>query len=219
MTEKRDFLTGLLAMYLSREEPKSIGLVLSHLDALLSASVLNKLPEEMQGDVILYMASGNFDESVSQEVNAILLKEILNAAGGPKIAALLLNETGRSAERRVLEHLNAQDPKLAEDVRNQMFTFDDIAKMPNREIQIILKAVDEKNLVIALMGASEEMLNRICANLSEETRNKIEEQMESSKPILTSDVEEVQLRIVQTVRQLEEEGKVTIVRGRSSMLV
>ena len=39
--------------------------------------------------------------------------------------------------------------------------------------------------------------------------------MEFSGPVRLSDVEEVQLRIVQTVRQLEEAGQITVVRGET----
>jgi flagellar motor switch protein FliG len=44
----------------------------------------------------------------------------------------------------------------------------------------------------------------------------LKEEMQFSGPTRMSDVEEVQLRIVQTVRQLEEAGQVTIVRGDTS---
>ena len=46
----------------------------------------------------------------------------------------------------MLERLDAQDPELAEEVRNQMFVFDDIARLTDREIQIILREVDTKDL-------------------------------------------------------------------------
>ena len=43
----------------------------------------------------------------------------------------------------------------------------------------------------------------------------MKEEMKFSGPVRMSDVEEVQLRIVQTVRQLEEDGKITVVRGET----
>ena len=47
----------------------------------------------------------------------------------------------------------------------------------------------------------------------------IKEEMEFSGPIRMSDVEEVQLRVVQTVRQLEEAGQVTVIRGESGEIL
>ena len=219
MTTNSGFLAGVLAMCLSREDTKSIAFILSQLDPLLSAGVLNRLPEEMQGDVVVHMASGEFDESLSQEINAILLDEILDDAGGPKAAAEILNRTGRSTEKVVMAYLHAQNPELAEDVRNQMYTFDDIAKQTDREIQVILREIDTKDLAVALKGGSDELTDRIFSNISERVGTMIKEEMASSGPMRMSDVEDVQLRIVQTVRRLEEEGKVTIVRGEPDIWV
>ena len=124
--------------------------------------------------------------------------------------------TGRSTEKAVLERLDAQDPELAEEVRNQMFVFDDIAKLTDREIQMILREVDTKDLSVALKGGGDELKDRIFTNVSERVGTMIKEEMDFSGPVRMSDVEEVQLRVVQVVRQLEEAGQVTIVRGDSS---
>ena len=101
-------------------------------------------------------------------------------------------------------------------VRNQMFVFDDIANLTDREIQLILREVDSKDLATALKGANDEMKDRIFGNVSERVGTMMKEEMDFSGPVRMSDVEEVQLRIVQTVRQLEEAGQVTIVRGDSN---
>ncbi|OGG51815.1 MAG: hypothetical protein A3F84_00760 [Candidatus Handelsmanbacteria bacterium RIFCSPLOWO2_12_FULL_64_10] len=96
-----------------------------------------------------------------------------------------------------------------------MFTFDDIARLTDREIQLILREVDTKDLATALKGAQPEMQDRIFSNVSERVSTMIKEEMEFSGPVRLSDVEEVQLRIVQTVRQLEEAGQITVVRGET----
>ena len=57
------------------------------------------------------------------------------------------------------------------------------------------------------------MKDRIFANVSERLAKTIKEEMEFSGPVRKSEVEEVQLRIVQNVRELEELGQMKIVRG------
>jgi len=99
-------------------------------------------------------------------------------------------------------------------VRNGMFVFNDMVKLTDRDIQIVLQAIDEqKDLVVSLKAASEELLNRVLNNCSERVREFIKEEIEFLGPMRLSEVEEVQLRIVKLVRQLEEQGKITIVRG------
>jgi flagellar motor switch protein FliG len=210
--------------FISKEHPQTISLIMSQLDSNQAAGVLNGLPEEMQADVAYRIAQMDnispevlreLEEALANELEAILSGQITEI-GGPKTVAEILNSTGRSTEKAVLERLDAQDPELAEEVRNQMFVFDDIANLTDREIQLILREVDSKDLAVALKGGSEELQERIFGNVSDRVGTMIKEEMQFSGPVRMSDVEEVQLRVVQTVRQLEEAGQVTIVRGDST---
>ena len=105
------------------------------------------------------------------------------------------------------------DPNTAESVRNLMFVFEDILKLSDREIQILLREVDQKDLVIALKSSSEELKEKVLGNMSDRVRQFVTEEMDFTGPMRLSEVEEVQLRIVQMVRQLEEQGQITILSG------
>lgn len=207
--------------FICKEHPQTIALILSQLDSNQAAGVLNGLREEVQADVAFRIAGmDNISPQVLRELEASLAGELDNILsgqvteiGGPKAVAEILNRTGRLTEKAVLERLDAQDPELAEGVRNQMFTFDDIANLTDREIQLILREVDSKDLAVALRGAGVEMQNRIFANVSDRVGQMMKEEMDFSGPVRLSDVEEVQIRVVQTVRQLEEVGQISIVRG------
>ena len=176
------------------------------------AILMIALGQETTAEVMKYLT----DFEIEQIAQSIAELDVVTEIGGPKAVAEILNRTGRSTEKAVLERLDAQDPELAEEVRNQMFVFDDIAKLTDREIQMVLREVDTKDLAVALKGGSEEMQDRILSNMSERVGTMLKEEMEFSGPVRMSDVEDVQLRIVQTVRQLEEAGQITIVRGDTS---
>ncbi len=212
-----------IVSFIAKEHPQTIAMILSQLDPRQAAGVLNGLPEEQQSEVshriatmdnITPQALRRLEESLAADLQALLSGQITEV-GGPKAVAEILNRTGRSTEKAVLQYLDAEAPDLAEKVRNQMFVFDDIARLTDREIQVMLREVDTKDLAVALKGGSEELQGRIFPNLSEEAGKEVREEMEFSGPVRMSDVEDVQLRIVQTVRQLEEQGQVTIVRGDS----
>ncbi len=207
--------------FISKEHPQTIALILSQLDPNQAAGVLNGMSEELQADVTYRIAQmqtisphilRELEDSLASDLQAILAGQVTEI-GGPKAVAEILNRTGRSTEKAVLERLDAQDPELAEQVRNQMFVFDDISQLTDREIQMLLREVDTKDLGIALKGASEELRDRILANMSERVGTMLKEEMDFSGPVRMSDVEDMQLRVVQTVRQLEEAGQVTVVRG------
>jgi len=206
--------------FIAQEHPQTVALILSQLDAPQASGILGGLPERMQSDVAYRMATmenvpaapiERIEETLSRLLRDMMVG--MQDVGGPKVVADVLNLTGSSTEKNVLDQMDAQDPEVAEAVRNLMFTFEDIAKLKDQELQTLLREVDQKDLVVALKGAREEMKEKILRNLSEETRTFITEEMEYLGPMRLSEVEEVQLRIVQQVRQLEEQGQITIVRG------
>ena len=211
-----------VAPFISHEHPQTIALILSQLESVQASGILAQLPERMQADVAYRIATmENITPAVLKEIEEALeasLRGILGGnqdVGGPKVVADILNLTGSSTEKNVLDQMDAQDPEVAEAVRNLMFVFADIAKLTDRELQILLREVDQKDLVIALKGSDDELKDKILGNMSERVRTFISEEMEFQGPMRLSEVEEVQLRIVQQVRQLEEQGQVTIIRGDS----
>ena len=153
-----------IAPFISHEHPQSIALILSQLDADQASGILAQLPERLQPDVAYRIATmENIAPNVLKEMEMSLeetLKDMLGGnqdAGGPKVVADMLNLTGSSVEKNVLDNMENMDPNTAESVRNLMFVFEDIMKLSDREIQILLREVDQKDLVIALKSSSEEL--------------------------------------------------------------
>jgi len=209
-----------VAPFITQEHPQTISLILSQLEPAQASGILAQLPESLQADVAYRIATmENITPAVLKEIEEALeasLRDILGGnqdVGGPGVVADILNLTGSTVEKNVLDQMDGQDPEVAESVRNLMFTFADINKLTDRELQILLGEVDQKDLVIALKAAEEELKVKILGNMSERVRTFVSEEMEFLGPMRLSEVEEVQLRIVQQVRQLEEQGQITIVRG------
>jgi flagellar motor switch protein FliG len=209
--------------FISHEHPQTIALILSQLDPVQASGILTHLPERMQADVAYRIATmDNITPSVLQQIEESLeenLRDILGGnqdVGGPSVVADILNLTGTSVEKNVLARMDGTDPEVAEQVRNMMFVFNDLVKLTDRELQVLLKEVEQKDLVVALKGAEEELTNRVLNNMSERVRQFLIEEMEFLGPMRLTEVEEVQLRIVQQCRQLEDQGQIVIIRGDSN---
>jgi len=209
--------------YVAKEHPQTVALILSQMDPDKAADVFSGLPEEMQADVAYRLtkmgtitpeALRELEESLARDLETMLSGQVTEI-GGAKAVAEILNRTGQTTEAGVLEHLDTLDPDVAEEVRNLMFTFDNIAELTDGEIRKVLQVVDNKEWAIALKGASQEMVDRVFANLSQGASQTLKEEMEYAGPVRRSEVEDVQKRIVQAVRQMEEAGDVTAIRGDS----
>ena len=201
MSKELDFIADLLGRFLAGEDPETVARILSRLDTTLTA-VLRRLPEDLQGEVVYHLFQLRAGEWG-------LMAWTVRDLGGVKRVAKILNRSSRETEKKVLELVDKHDPELAEELRNQMFVFDDIVHLTDHAIQQILREVDTKDLAVALKGASENLKDRIFSNVSERVGTIIKKKMESLGPVRMADVEDVQLRIVCTVRQLDQAGAIT----------
>ena len=209
--------------YLAKEHPQTVALILSQLDPEQAAGVLGGLPQEMQGDVAYRLSKmetiapevlRELEQNLATDLESILSGQVTEI-GGTKAVAEILNRTGHTTEAGVLDYLDELDPELAEEVRNQMFTFEDVASLTDQDIRKLLQVADKGDLVTALRGASDEVKARVFSNLSKRAGQTLKEDLEFTGPVRKSEAEDAQLRIVQVVRQLEEENQITVLRGNS----
>jgi flagellar motor switch protein FliG len=217
----KDIDARQLTGYLQNEHPQTIALILSQLSPHQSASVLSELPSELQAEVALRVATmEKISPDVLKEIEATLEGQFasesardLSVSGGATTMAEILNLIESSAEKNILQSIEAENGDLAAEIKNMMFVFDDIVLLDDRSIQRLLKEVETKDLSISLKAASDEVREKIYSNVSERVAVMIKEEMEFMGPMRLSDVEAAQQRIVEAVRQLEEEGQI-VVSGR-----
>jgi flagellar motor switch protein FliG len=110
------------------------------------------------------------------------------------------------------------DPQLAQDIRQRLFTIEDLVKLEDKALQLLLRQVDTKDLALALKGTSDGVRERLFANLSERAQENLKEEMELLGPQRLRDVEQARKEVVRTVRQLEQEGSIVLSRGADDFI-
>jgi flagellar motor switch protein FliG len=209
--------------FLHNESPQTVALVIANLHTALSAQVLANLPETEQADIALRVARmGETSPDVVKQVEDVIrqkaasvVQQEYSVAGGVKSLADILNQADRSTERNVLDSLSETDEELAAEVRRLLFVFEDLVKLDDRGIQLVLREADQKDLALALRGVSDEVKDRILANMSERGAQMLVEEMEYQPPQRKRVVEEAQGRIVGIVRKLEDAGALVLSRGEA----
>jgi len=211
-----------IAAFLRNEHPQTIALVVAQLPTTaLAAKVMELLAPELQADVANRIAvMGQTSPDVVKEVAEVMehkLETVLQreyaAAGGVRSLASILNSSNRATERNILEHLQGEDPELAEEVRRLLFVFEDVLKLDDRAIQLVLREVDSKDLALAMRGSTGEVQEKILTNMSSRGAEMLREEMEFMAPQRRRVVEEAQTKIVAVVRKLEDAGEIVIARG------
>ncbi|TWT99347.1 Flagellar motor switch protein FliG [Botrimarina colliarenosi] len=207
-----------IVTYLTDEHPQTIALILAHLPAAFSAEILGGLPQERQIAVVRRMATmSQTNPEIIREVESGLerrmssvMSQSFQIAGGVDSVAAMLNVIDRTTERALLEGLATDEPDLVEEIRRLMFVFDDIGKLNQKDIQSVLKSVESSQWALALKGASPELKDKILSNMSQRAADMLREEMEYLGAVKLSAVEEVQQKIVDVVRGLEDSGVIEV---------
>jgi flagellar motor switch protein FliG len=210
-----------LSKFIQNEHPQTIALILAHLNASQAAELISSLPEALRSDVAMRMASlQEISPEVVRRISMILEQKLealgsfaTEAYGGVRAVAELFNRMDRNTGRAVLEKIETENPQLAASIRDLMFVFDDILLIDDTGIAEILKRADRKVLTVAMKGTSEELQNQFFRNMSTRAVELMKEEMEFMGPVKLKDVEKSQHEIVEIVRQLEEEGVISIGGG------
>lgn len=217
---------NLLAM-VQNEHPQAIALILSYCRSDQASAILSELPKNVRIEVVeriakMDSASPEFTKSVEETLErkfAMLVTTESMEVGGINYIADVMNKVDRATEKFIFDELALRDPKLADDIRQKMFVFEDIAGLDGMSIQAFINEVDAKDLAIAIKGSTAEVAEVIYANMSTRKRESTQTDVEYLHNIRMRDVEDAQQRIVAVIRRLEEEGVVTISKGSQDEII
>ena len=211
--------TAAVAELMRDESPQIVAAILVHLDFDQASAVLKLFTERHRNEVLVRIATlDGIQPAALKDLNEIMGKLLSNAdrvkkagLGGVKAAAEMLNQMGAGTETSVLDFIREMDNDLAQQIMDNMFTFDDLSKLDDKSIQALLKEVQTESLVISLKGAPTELRDKVLRNMSTRAAETLREELESRGPVRVSEVEAEQKEMLKTVRRMVDEG--TIVMG------
>lgn len=207
----------VLAGYLKNESPQTIAVIMSRVRHDTAAKVLSFLPESIADDVVTRLLRlDKVRKETLDQIEITLHNEFISTLGKSdkqdpyQIVAEVFNNLDRTNERRFLQNLEEKNPEAAERVRNLMFTFEDIGKLSNAIIGVILKGIDRSRLALALKGCQEQLKNKFTATMSERGLKLLNDEISVLGPVKLKDVELAQGEIVARAKDLSDQGVINI---------
>jgi flagellar motor switch protein FliG len=217
---------AVLANYLKNEYPQTVAVVLSRVKPDHAARVLSLLPEAFAMEVVMRMLRM---ETVQKEAlegveRTLRLEFMSNLARGSRrdaheVMAEIFNNLDRAAETRILTALEERNRESAEKIRALMFTFDDLQRLDQAGIQVLLRAVPKDKLVLALKGSSDNMRDMFFRNLSERAGKLLKDDLAALGPVRLRDVDEAQAIIVSQAKDLAAQGQIQLADGREDEMI
>jgi flagellar motor switch protein FliG len=223
-----------VADVLVQHPPQAVAVVLAHMGPEDASRVLVALQEDVRTDIVRRIALlGWVDPAAvriaTELIEAQLLERTRPGAPGPRgtaadaapgagTIAQILSYSGRSAERQILADLAADGGDLARQIRDRMFTFDDVVALEDVAIQQIVRRVPPSVLAPALkdetLGA--DVVARVRANLTERAIANLDEELEVIGSLTVEQMEAAQAEVVRAARDLEAEGMITFARAATA---
>ncbi len=209
-----------LAPFLKREHPQTIAVVLSHVPPDRAGEILTHLPASVQVDVIrrlvdLDEADPRVVREVERELESWLSQQVRDrrrrAAGLAAVSAILSAATG-GTRRSILKNLTRHDRSLAGKLRPDRFLFGDLVQLDDATLVAVLKAADPEVIVLALAGASADLVQRVTRQLPIEQGRSLSKALVHLGPTRLADVEEAQQALADLALDLEAEGRITLPR-------
>ncbi len=216
----------IISSFIVSEHPQTAAIILAHLDPPVASLTIRELPEENRMEIIHRLATlERVAPSVIRELDEALQAEFRtsgavsgNKLGGVEIAAEVMGSLDRETEMSILTAMDEVDLDLANEIRNLRFTFEDILKIDDAGIQMIMKEINQEDLVIGLKTATDELKEKLFSNMSERAGLMMKEDLESLGPKKISEVQKAQQKVIAVCKKLEEDGKIVIGGGADEMV-
>lgn len=208
----------VIASFLENEHPQTSAIILAHLEAPVASQTLREVPEEIRMEIVHRLATlERVAPSVIRDLDEALQTEFRASGavsgsklGGVENAAHIMGALDRATETSILTALDEVNPDLANEIRNLRFTYEDILKIDDSGLQLVLKEINQEDLLISLKTASDAMKDKWFNNMSDRASIMVKEDLDALGPTKISEVEKAQQKIVSVCKRLEEEGKIVI---------
>lgn len=203
------------------ESPQTIAIILSNIQLDKAGEILSKLSGELQAEVAMRVGTisnispaivKSIDMALERKLNSMSKGDMHNNSSLENLIGMLSN-LDRRTEKSILEFISNHNEVLSEQIKSNMFVFEDIVKLDGNAIQKILKEVNVKEIAMALKGASDEIAEVIFGNQSPRARESLKEEIEMITNAKESKIEDAQQKIVAVIRRLGQEGAIEISKG------
>jgi len=211
--------TAEIAAIIELEHPQIMAIVLAHLEATEAAAVLQLLPVEVQEDVVYRVATlGPVSNEALDDLEALIESRAdggrhavtTTRRGGTSEAAAIMNNVRKDHEQRIIKALNKRDKVVAQSIEDEMFIFENLLDLSDKNLGTLMRGVDASILVVALKGASDTLRTKILACMSQRAAQSIQDEMEERGPMRLAEVLEAQKQIIAEARRMADEGTIML---------
>lgn len=216
----------LVAGIIKNEHPQIQAIVISYIGQDLAGEVLMHMSDQQVVEILIRMAEldsvdpkalSELNQSLEKQVEGVVSKQS-SSLGGVKPVADLLNSFDKSYEEGLMEKIRNTSEELAIRIQEEMFVFDDLKAIPDRDFQKLLRELSTDRLAMALKGADETITEKVIKNMSSRAADIFREDMEELGPVKIIDVEMAQKEVLAVAKKLADAGDIELKEDEGAMI-
>lgn len=203
-----------LGDFIKDESPQTMAVVLSHMDPVQAAELLESLEEETRVKVTMQMATiKDVSPEIVRTMSHVLEKKLesllshITQVGGSKVVADMLNRMGPKSQD-ILKSIKGVNVELEKEIRDNMFVFEDMMELESNDLMKILAEIDAADLAVAFKAASEEHLDALLGAMSQRAKDRFQEEFEMLGKVKVKDMEAAQRKMLDIAQKLIETGEI-----------
>ena len=214
-----EFSPEQLVMVFKDEAAQTTALILSRLPPKLSARTLSKLPAEVKPEVLLRIAhQKEVSPEVLEQISAALKEKVrhFNSSAndikidGMQTLAAILKQGDYSFGDRLVNELERESPQIGKDLKEKLYTLDDIINAVDRPIQEKLSFMNERDIAVLLKGKEQEFNEKILSCVSAGRRKLIRDEYEILGAVPLKECESVTGEFLSWFRTARENGDIIL---------
>ena len=222
-----DFSAEQLSLLFKDESPAACAMVYSRLPSKLSASLLANTNSEKKLDIVRRIAhlKETSPEVLEQAAGALREKarhfgrnDDVREIDGKGVLAAILKHSDTAFGGRLLDELEGSDPSLSREMKDRLYTLEDVCGAADRPIQEKLRSMDDKEIALLLKGRTETFSAKIFDNLSSARAQQVREEMEIMGPVPKIEAEAAAREFLAWFRINREEGRILMLSGEDVLV-
>ena len=168
---------------------------------------------ENEGEMLLR----RFEAEIENLIQNFYKKNVCESGHAVHRSFLTIGEESRrQIEARLITE---RKDSLREALKNELWTFSELLLLGDRDIQKILREVDNGTLSKALKISDFNIQDKIYRNMSKKAAANLREEIEYMEPIRLIDARAAQDEIIRIMARLEEQGEIVLVRNRDERML
>ena len=222
-----DFSAEQLSLLFKDESPAACAMVYSRLPSKLSAALLANTGAEKKLEIVKRIARLRESSPEVIERVAAALREKARHFGrddevreidGKGVLAAILKHSDLSFGGRLLGELEGSDPSLGREMKDRLYSLEDVCNAADRPIQEKLRSMDDRDIALLLKGRPENFTNKIMNNISQARAGRILEEMEIAGPVSKIEAEAATREFLSWFRLNREEGRILMLNGEDLLV-